>query len=359
MSDRILLGTRKGLFTFKKRNDGWALTSMDFPGQPVSQLLFDKRDGGLYAALNLGHFGPKLHRSHDDGRSWQELSMPAFAEAPEGEDKVSVDQIWAMATAGPDKPHGLWAGTNPGGLFYSADGGDSWTLNDGLWDHPLRQKWMGGGYDKPGIHSICVDPRDSDRVAVAVSVGGVWLSEDGGKNWEARAKGMKATYMPPDMQENPEAQDPHQMVQSPSDPDQYWVQHHCGIFRSIDNLSTFETIAPEPCSNFGFAVAVHPKDGNTAWFVPAVKDEYRYPKDGKFIASRTRDGGKSFEVLSKGLPGEASYDLVYRHGMDVDHTGEQLVMASTTGGAWVSEDGGDSWSALPCRLPPAYVARFA
>ena len=75
--------------------------------------------------------------------------------------------------------------------------------------------------------------------------------------------------------------------------------------------------------------------------------------------SRTRDGGKSFDVLNKGLPPAPCYDLVYRHGLDVNESGDLLVMGSTTGALWISEDQGDRWSQVPARLPPVYAVAFA
>ena len=112
-------------------------------------------------------------------------------------------------------------------------------------------------------------------------------------------------------------------------------------------------------SKFGFAVAAHPKNPDTAWFVPAVKDECRVPVDAKLVVARTRDGGKSFSVLGKGLPQEHAYDLVYRHALAVDDTGDRLAVGSTTGGLWVSEDQGDSWACVTHTLPPVYAVRFA
>ena len=362
MSDRIVAATRKGLFYFSRNASGWNLDGEAFLGSPMTYVFLDPRDGMLYAAANLGHFGPKMHHSADGGVSWEEIATPAFAreEPAEGEDEArgpSVVQIWSMAP-GSGGAGDLWAGTIPGGLFRSRDGGASWELNAPLWTMPERERWMGGGYDEPGIHSICVDPRDAGRIALAVSTGGVWLSEDDGKSWRVASKGLRAAYMPPDMAYDEVMQDAHQMVQCAASPDTYWIQHHNGIFRSTDNLASWEEIEPQVCPAFGFAVAVHPDDSATAWFVPAVKDEFRYPRDARFIVSRTRDGGESFDILDRGLPREASYDLVYRHALDVDSTGERLVMGSTTGGGWVSEDGGDSWQMLPARLPPVYAMRF-
>src|SRR5438045_4964904 len=112
-------------------------------------------------------------------------------------------------------------------------------------------------------------------------------------------------------------------------------------------------------SLFGFAVAVHPSNPDTAWFVPATKDEKRCPTDGRVVINRTRDGGKTFETLRHGLPQEYAYDLVYRHCLDIDGTGERLAFGSTTGSVWVSEDGGNSWQTVSSNLPPVYSVRFA
>jgi hypothetical protein len=137
------------------------------------------------------------------------------------------------------------------------------------------------------------------------------------------------------------------------------VQHHNGVFRSDDGGRNWESIADIKPSVFGFGVAVHPKDGDTAWFVPAIKDERRVPVDGKVVVTRTRDGGKSFDVLTRGLPQESAYDLVFRHALAVDDGGDRLAMGSTTGGLWVSEDQGDHWRGLSVRLPPIHAVRFA
>ena len=147
-------------------------------------------------------------------------------------------------------------------------------------------------------------------------------------------------------------------MQSPSSPDRLWVQHHNGIFRSDDGGKVWHECLDVKPASFGFAVAVHPKDGDTAWFVPGIKDERRIPVDGKFVVTRTRDGGKTFETLRKGLPSDPAYDLVYRHGMDISADGNSLVIGSTTGGLWVSDDQGDSWSACAARLPSVYAVRF-
>jgi hypothetical protein len=218
--------------------------------------------------------------------------------------------------------------------------------------------WFGGGYDYPGIHSICVDPRDSRHVTVGISCGGVWVTTDGGASFTCRTQGMTASYMPPDQKETPEIQDPHRIAQCKAQPDTLWCQHHNGVFHSTDGALTWREVTNVKPSTFGFAVAVHPNRPEVAWLVPAMSDERRVPVDGQVSVARTRDGGETFETLRRGLPQEHAYDLIYRHGFDVDATGDCLAMGSTTGSLWVSEDQGDSWAAISAHLPPVYAVRF-
>lgn len=356
---RLLVATRKGLLTFEDGSGGWALTETAFPGEPVTSVLSDRRDGAVYAALNLGHFGVKLHRSDDGGANWTELQAPAFPPAPEGEEALSVAQLWSLAAGLADQNGLIWCGTIPGGLFRSDDRGETWRLVDSLWNEPLRGEWFGGGADAPGIHSICVDPRDGRRIAIGVSCGGVWLSGDGGESWRLGGNGLKAAYMPPDRVDDPSIQDPHSLAQCAAAPEVIWCQHHNGIFLSEDGGDTFTTIETARPSAFGFAVVVHPDDPDRAWFAPAVKDECRIPVDNRFVVSRTSDRGKSFEIFSEGLPPAPSFDLVYRHGLDIDPAGDRLAMGSTTGSLWVGEDGGTRWSLLSAHLPPVNQVRWS
>lgn len=359
----IHVATRKGLFRLERGPSGWAIARVSFLGDPVTMVLDDPRDGVTYAALNLGHFGVKVRRSDDGGVHWTEVQSPAFptepgAPAEDAEKAPSVKQVWALAAAGRDQPGVIWAGTIPAALFRSADRGESWQLVRPLWDLPERKRWFGGGYDEPGLHSICVDPAESAKLFCGISCGGVWFTPNGGETWECRSSGMYAEYMPPDLRGDPVVQDPHRVVQSRSSPNVLWAQHHNGVFRTGDGGSQWGEVTEIRPSKFGFAVAVHPADADTAWFVPGVKDECRVPVDAKLAVARTRDGGKTFEVLRSGLPQEHSYDLVYRHALSVDDQGERLVMGSTTGSLWASDDAGAGWQLVSAHLPPIYQVEF-
>jgi hypothetical protein len=356
MSDQLLVSTRKGLIMLARKSGGWTIDATEFPGVPVMAALRDPSDGAIYAALKHGHFGPKLHRSGDGGKSWQEIGAPAFPEDAAG--KPAVLQYWTMETGGAQHPGRLWIGAIPAGLFRSDDRGATWHLVETLWNVPGRDKWFGGGYDDAGIHSISPDPRDGNRLVLAISCAGVWETRDDAKSWNLIGEGQVATYMPPDQQGKLDSQDPHRVVRCPAAPDVMWMQHHCGIFHSTDAGVTWTQMKP-PGDDFGFAVAVHPKDPQTAWFVPAIKDELRVPRDGALAVTRTRDGGKTWDSLREGLPQKDAFDLIYRHGLAVDESGTRLAMGSTTGALWVSDDGGEHWQLVNAHLPPIYAVRFA
>ena len=192
---------------------------------------------------------------------------------------------------------------------------------------------------------------------LALSCGGAWITRDGGATWHQTAHGMRADFMPPEMAGDPNIQDAHRVVRSPTQPEVLWCQHHCGIWRSTDEGASWHELKATP-SSFGFVVAVHPQSADTAWFVPAIKDEKRVPVDGALAVTRTQDGGRSFEALREGLPQQGCYDLVYRHGLDVGADGRTLLMGSTTGNLWASDDGGERWTQVSAHLPPIAAVRI-
>ena len=359
MTDRLHVGTRKGWFELRRGAAGWDIAETAFLGDPVSAVLA-LPDGADLAALDLGHFGAKLWK-RPPGDAWREVAAPAFppkpADAADDPHPWSLGKIWTLEPG--FVPGRVWAGTMPGGLFRSDDGGATWALNAPLWFMPDRRRWQGvAGGEQPGLHSVLVDPRDPADLRIGVSTAGVWASADTGATWRLINRGMYAEYLPPDLREDPISQDVHRLARCAARPEVIWCQHHNAAFRSEDGGANWTELALRP-SKFGFAVAAHPHDARTAWFAPAIKDERRIPVDAQLVVARTRDGGASFEVLRRGLPQRHAYDLVWRHALAVDAGGACLALGSTSGGLWLSEDGGETWEAPAARLPPIAALRFA
>jgi photosystem II stability/assembly factor-like uncharacterized protein len=361
----LLVASRKGLLTVQKQAAGsWQIMRHHFAGEPVSQVLVVGTT--WYAALRLGHFGVKLHKSSDAGQTWHEVAAPALppkpTEGPWADDATpwNVEMIWSLAAGGAQHPQRVWAGCMPAGMFRSDDGGASWSLCQSFWHDERRKGWFGGGNDHPGIHSIEVDPRDENHVTVAISCGGVWATRDGGSQWQLIGEGMINTYMPPEQAGDPNTQDPHCISTCAAAPDVMWMQHHCGIFRSENSGARWAKVTGTAASgDFGFPVVADPHNPNRAWFVPAQADTHRYAPGAAMCVARTDDGGASFKVFRDGLPQAHAYDLIYRHSLCVSTDGRTLAMASTTGGLWVSEDAGERWHCVSSTLPPVAAVKFA
>lgn len=240
----MLLGTRKGLVIYRKNSYGsWSYDATQFLGIPVSIATIDRNTGTWWAMLDHGHWGCKLHRSKD-GKTWEELEAPKYPEGEEVTDGVpaATKYLWAFSNGGQDRVGTIYIGTDPGGLFKSTDNGESFELMRGLWDLPSRKtQWFGGGRDNPGIHSIIVDPRDSDHLYIAISCAGVFESKDSGEHWEPRNKGLKADFLPdPDSEVG---QDPHLVDFCKNQPDVMWQQNHCGIWKTLDGGKLWEEVS--------------------------------------------------------------------------------------------------------------------
>ncbi|MDO6435004.1 glycosyl hydrolase [Flavitalea sp. BT771] len=359
MRSTLLLGTRKGFIAYHTQNNYWQIENISFEGMPVSIAYADPRNSTWWACLDHGHWGVKLHRSKDRGNTWEEVVAPAYPEGEEIKDGLpaATRYIWSMAHGGKNFHSKLWVGTDPGGLFLSEDGGDSFQLVESLWKHPTRKEgWFGGGRDQPGIHSIVVDPRDENHIHVAISCAGVFETVDAGKTWEIRNKGLRADFLPDPAAET--GHDPHILVAAPTNPDILWQQNHCGIFRSKDGSKSWEDVSqPQGPARFGFAIAVADDNPDQAWVAPAHSDENRTAIKGALSICRTDDGGKSWKDCRNGLPQNACFDIVYRHALA--NSADNVAFGTTTGNLFFSPDRGESWQVLNNYLPMIYSVQFA
>ncbi|MDF1700127.1 MAG: glycosyl hydrolase [Planctomycetota bacterium] len=354
-NDRILLGTRKGLIEARKTNGAWSLSAPGLPGQPIAYAARDARNGALWASIDHGHWGVKLSRSKADNGEFEEVTAPQYPEATE----TAAKYYWVLTPGHADEPDTFWVGTEPGGLFVTRDDGASWELNGPLWTLCKEHAWSGGGRDGAGIHSLIVDPRDPQHMYVAVSCAGVCETKDGGASWAYVNKGMRMDYWPPEEQDREYGYDPHFVAMAPSNPDVLWQANHCGVYRSKDGAATWDEISEKPHAYFGFPIAAHPTRPETAWIIPMHSDQNRTTLDGRLFALRTDDGGTSWREQTGGLPQTAAWDFPYRHALDVGTDGETLAFATTSGNAYVSEDGGEHWQVLSNNLPLVYSLRFA
>ena len=357
----LLVGTSKGLVVCDQENGVWHISTAHFVGMPVSMIYVDERSDTWWVCLSHRHWGSKLHRSKNRGKDWEEVTMPFYPKGAEikAGTPAELKKIWCMAHCGLDRPRELWLGTEPGALFHSRDNGDHFELVEGLWNHPSRMdqnQWFGAGRDHPFLHSIVVDPRNSQHLYIAVSCAGVFESWDGGKNWEARNRGLIAAYLP-----NPRVEighDPHRLLTCAADPDVLWQQNHCGIFRSTNGGKEWKNVTdPNGIANYGFALSIDDNDPLKAWVIPATSDEIRVAPELALCVCNTEDGGKSWTPHRQGLPQGFAFDLVFRHSMVFN--GKTLAFGTTNGNLYFSDHKGEAWECLSNHLARIDYLAFA
>ena len=353
----VLVGTMKGAFILRsnKSRKSWDVGGPYFPGSAVYAMAYDGRQERhrLWAAAHSMHWGGLLRSSDDFGRNWTN-PVEANVKFPEGTE-ASLKQIWQIQPGRESEPDTLYCGVEPAALFMSRDGGESWSLVDGLWNHPHRPKWQPGGGGLC-LHTILLDPADVKRIRIAISTGGMYATSDGGATWRASNKGVRAEFLP---DKHPEfGQCVHKVVQSKQKPQRMFLQNHWGLYRSDDRGESWKDVANGVPSDFGFAIAIHPQDADRAWIIPLESDQFRCTPEGKLRVYHTTNAGKKWKPLTKGLPQEEALETVLRDGMATDQLDPAGVYFGTRSGkVFGSNSEGKKWALLHDGLPPVVCVR--
>jgi hypothetical protein len=354
----VLVGTMKGAFLF--RSDGrrarWERGGPHFAGEPVYAMAYDDRAGRrrLWAAPSSTHWGPLLRWSDDFGRSWNGNGQgPRFP----AETGATLARVWQIRPGRPEQPDVLYCGVEPASLFVSSDAGASWELCRGLYDHPHRPKWQPGGGGLC-LHTILPHPTRPETLHVAISTAGVYRSDDGGRTWRTAHKGVRAQFLP---DKHPEfGQCVHKVVRDPGHPDRLFLQNHWGLYRTDDGGESWKDIANGVPSDFGFAMEVHPRESDTVYIVPLESDGFRCTPEGRLRVYRTRNGGRSWQPLTRGLPQEGAFETVLRDAMAADACEKAgLYFGTRSGKLFASRDAGTSWRAVAEGLPPVLCVKTA
>ncbi len=345
----LLVGTRKGLFVLEgEPGSPFAVSDRAFAGEPVEYAYRDARSGRILASVTSPFYGPKVFLADGPDGEWQQAEG---LEMPGGEH--ALERIWTVVPGVEDGV--VYAGGDPGALFVSRDGGESFALNRPLWNQPSRPRWQPGAGGLC-LHSIVTWPGEPDRVALAISAAGVWLTDDGGESWRRGNEGLVARYLPEDAPDDEIALCVHRIARAPTRPERMFLQFHGGVYRSDDAGESWTDIGAGLPSDFGFVMAIDPADADSAYVIPLVADIDRVTPEGDVRVYETRDAGASWAARGDGLPSEHAYLTILREAMDWTGEGEglELYFGATSGAVYGSGDAGRTWFEVTADLPPVY-----
>ncbi len=354
----LLVGTTKGAFVLRssRQRARWEVGGPYFHGYAVYAMAYDNRLGQHRVwASTQSYWGTLLRSSDDFGKSWtnpREATIRFPADAG-----LSLKNIWQISLGRPQEPNVLYCGVEPAALFESHDVGETWSLVRGLFDHPHRPRWQPGNGGL-ALHTIVLDPADTQRMYVAISAGGVYRTGDGGHTWTAQNRGIRAMFVPGKYPEF--GQCVHKIAMHPAHPERLFLQNHWGLYRSDDYAENWTDIANGVPSDFGFAMVVHPRNPDCVYIVPVESDQFRCACEGRLRVYRTRNAGTAWEPLMRGLPQKGAYETILRDAMTTDLLDPVGIYFGTRSGQlFASRDEGKTWQRILEGLPPVVCIRHA
>ena len=352
---RIAIGTRKGLWTAIGDETGWAVSQPIRAMAEFSSVAWMPRgeDGPprLLTGARSWFWGPSVMWSDDDGATWSERADGAIA-FPESAG-VAVERIWTLE---PDarEPGVVWAGCEPHSLWRSSDGGASFELNAGLWEHPHRPQWQPGGGGAT-VHTIV--PRTDGSMLIAMSAGGVYRSPDSQGDWIPANRGITAGFQPDEFPEF--GQCVHRIAIDAVNEHRVYAQNHGGTFRSDDSGTSWQPIDAGLPADFGFVILAHPTRADRAWLLP-IDSATMFPADGRLELWQTDDAGSTWAAVGAGLPTDHYASVLRDAAHVIEHDGDAAIAFGTRNGCvFASLDGGATFTEVASKLPDVLSVRIS
>ena len=326
---RVLVGTRKGAFILSSdgKRQKWDVSGPHFAGWEMYHLKGSPVDPNrIYASQTSGWFGQIIQRSDDGGKTWHQPGTPpgepaAPAGPPKGDsNKFAYDaspetgkpltthqwydgtqhpwefkRVWHLEPSLTD-PNTVYAGVEDAAIFRSTDGGENWKELPGLRGHGTGPKWQPGAGGMC-LHTIILDPSNSQRMWIAISAAGAFRTDDGGKTWKPINRGLRSQYIPD--QDADVGHCVHHVAMHPSRPGVLFMQKHWDVTRSDNAGDEWKEVSGNLPTDFGFAIDVHAHEPETIYVVPIKSDSEHFVHEGKLRVYRSRTGGNEWRRSPK------------------------------------------------------------
>ena len=325
-SQAVRVGTTAGIVRLERSKGGWREAGSSLRGLHVSAIV--EPEPGIVLA---GAFHGSIHRSIDDGASWER-----------SDHGLTQDDVYALAWVKGPSGIRVYAGTEPAHLFVSDDLGLHWTELPAIGGVPGTERWT---FPAPPhvahVKHITFHPEDPSHLYVSIEQGGLLESYDGGQTFDV------VTGMDDDV---------HRVVLHPTAPRRMWVTGGEGIYATEDAGSVWAhrtTREDDEIGGYPDQLVYVPSQPETLFVAAAHRNPGTWPEtnSARGRISRSENGGETWEPLGGGLP-DGLKGNIEAMTLEESPDGVSLFAATTAGEVFASDNCGKTWACIADELPP-------
>lgn len=327
LSKQILVGTREGAISVERDGSGsWRVTHRALTDKHISAIITEPQSGLTFA----GAFHGGIQVSKDLGKTWEAR-----------DNGMTQNNVYSLAAQNIQGKVRLFAGTEPAHLFFSEDLGAKWQELPNLRSVPSVPNWTFPAPPHIGhVKHINFDPDHPSTIYASIEVGGLLRSTDGGEHWQE----FPGLY-----------EDVHRLMIHPKNAGQLYAVTGRGLYAGYEGGARWEqwTKRPDEIGGYPDGFVFRPSDANLM-FITAAEDAPGTWRKSHFAGariSRSKDGGRTWEILKNGLPDRLQANI---EAFCLEEAGESTAIyaATTAGEVIASNDLGDSWQVIIKGLPP-------
>ena len=313
-----------------KSGGGWK-TYESLKGSHPQSIAFDLLNP---SRAYCGTFDKGLWKTDNGGQTWSSI----------GKNEISTSSIMSVSVspleAGNNGFNKVYVGTEPSALYISSDGGESWERMSGLnnlessatWSFPPRPWTHHVRWIEPDVNNL-------NYVFVAIEVGALVQSRDGGRTWIDRVK--QGPY------------DTHTLATHRKMPKRLYSSAGDGYFESFDYGESWNSQTEGLRHHYLHGLAVDSSDPQNVIVSASLGawQAHNIENANSVLYKRSADG-ETWKNVSKGLP-ESKGTIITILASNPNSAGE--FYALNNHGIFISDDSGISWVALEIPWPKEYL----
>jgi photosystem II stability/assembly factor-like uncharacterized protein len=329
---RLLVGTAEGVSVLERNGGDWTVKGRKLEGMHVSSMLVEPTQGGVFAGIHRGG----VYFSADQGETWEAR-----------DNGIAVEHVFTLALDDRGGKTVLYAGTEPARLFRSEDYGQSWHELPALREVPDTDKWT---FPAPPhtahVKTMAFDPRDDQVILVGIEQGALLKTTDGGATWRELSSFSKA--------DDEVYRDVHRVLLRPSNPDELFMTGGMGLYHSTDQGHNFEHVTDRDFRiGYPDQMVFSPRDDRLMFMAGSSHHpgSWRQSHHAESTVIRTRDGGKTWDLANHGLP-EGMRANLEAMTLVAWPDGYAVFAANTDGEVYLTENEGESWTRIASGLAP-------